>query len=108
MRGDGTGSISIFGNKFQDESFDILHSEGGLLSMANSGPDTNGSQFFITTVPTAWLNGKHVVFGKVIDGLEVVQAIERLPTNAQKRPLEDVMITRSEVMPVQATLTLNQ
>lgn len=103
MKGDGTGSFSIYGDKFavrldftresrafyrfaQDENFIEKHSGPGLLSMANSGPNTNGCQFFVTTAKCDFLDGKHVVFGRVIDGMLTLRKIENVPTGANNRP----------------------
>ncbi|CRG92217.1 peptidyl-prolyl isomerase H (cyclophilin H) [Talaromyces islandicus] len=94
INGDGTGSATIYGTpKFADENFSLRHDRAGLLSMANSGPNTNGCQFFITTVPTPFLNNKHVVFGQVIDGMDVVRMVENTRTTRDK-PNQDVTITQ--------------
>ncbi|CAK0782758.1 hypothetical protein CVIRNUC_005953 [Coccomyxa viridis] len=92
--GNGMGGESIHGVKFPDENFDLKHTEPGILSMANSGPDTNGSQFFITTVVTSWLDGRHVVFGKVIDGMDIVKKVEAIGSGDGK-PSKTVHIADS-------------
>lgn len=100
VSGDGTGSISKFGSTFADELPSHKHSVPGLLSMANRGPNTNGSQFFITTVVTDWLDGKHVVFGKVLDekSMNIVKKLESVAVDANSRPRKPVKITKSSVV----------
>ena len=90
--GNGTGGESIYGEKFADENFTLKHTEPGLLSMANAGPGTNGSQFFITTVPTPHLNGKHVVFGKIVEGLDVMKKMEAVGTKPAGKTSKKVVI----------------
>ncbi|KZV89273.1 cyclophilin 1 [Exidia glandulosa HHB12029] len=95
-RHNGTGGKSIYGEKFPDENFSIAHTKPGLLSMANAGKNTNGSQFFITFAPTAWLDQKHVVFGEVVSGMDVVKRLETLGSDSGS-PKARIIISSSGV-----------
>ncbi|XP_072333851.1 peptidyl-prolyl cis-trans isomerase H isoform X2 [Scyliorhinus torazame] len=94
VNGDGTGVCSIYRGPFSDENFKLKHNSPGLLSMANSGPNTNGCQFFITCSKCDWLDGKHVVFGKIIDGLLVMRKIENVPAGPSNKPKLPVVIAQ--------------
>jgi cyclophilin family peptidyl-prolyl cis-trans isomerase len=96
--GDGTGGYSIYGDHFEDENLTMEHNQPGLLSMANAGPDTNGSQFFILTKEAPWLNGKHVVFGIVMKGMDVIQRLENMDTDEEDRPRMRCRILKSGLM----------
>eukprot|EP00252_Welwitschia_mirabilis_P015709 TRINITY_DN3477_c0_g1_i2.p1 TRINITY_DN3477_c0_g1~~TRINITY_DN3477_c0_g1_i2.p1 ORF type:complete len:131 (+),score=29.17 TRINITY_DN3477_c0_g1_i2:134-526(+) len=96
--GTGRGGESIYGSKFEDEiTRDLKHTGAGILSMANAGPNTNGSQFFITLAPTPWLDGKHTIFGRVCRGMEVVKRLGNVQTDKNDRPVHDVKILRTTV-----------
>ncbi|XP_061744607.1 peptidyl-prolyl cis-trans isomerase C isoform X2 [Nerophis ophidion] len=98
--GDGTGGHSIYGSTFADENFQLKHISAGWVSMANAGPDTNGSQFFILATRAPWLDGKHVVFGKVLDGMSVVHTMELQDTNERNLPHTDCVVVSSGRMDV--------
>ena len=96
--GTGRGGSSIYGDKFADEiSAELKHTGAGVLSMANSGPDTNGSQFFITLAPTPWLDGKHTIFGRVKSGMGTVKRMGLVRTDGEDRPVEELRILRARV-----------
>ena len=96
--GTGRGGESIWGRSFEDEVSPVAKFDGpGILAMANSGPNTNGSQFFITTAKTPWLNMRHTIFGEVVSGLEVVQSIENTPVNAEDKPVTEQKIIRAYI-----------
>jgi len=97
VSGNGFGSASKFGEQFEDENFNLRHEGPGYLSMANSGPNSNGSQFFLTLIKTGWLDGKHVVFGKVVNGMDVVNEIGQTRTDRGDKPREAVKIIESKV-----------
>ena len=94
-RGDGRGGESIYGSKFADENFSIKHGGPGTLSMANAGPNTNGSQFFITLAPVPWLDGKHTVFGRISSGMQVIRRMGVARTDANDRPVDPIKILRA-------------
>jgi len=94
--GTGRGGESIWGKPFEDEvTPDVTFNKPGLLAMANAGPGTNGSQFFITTVPCPWLNGNHTIFGEVVEGMDIVTALENVQTGAMDRPVEEQKIIKA-------------
>ncbi|CAC5393672.1 peptidyl-prolyl cis-trans isomerase-like 1 [Mytilus californianus] len=98
--GTGRGGASIYGKEFGDEiTNELKHTGAGILSMANSGPNTNGSQFFITIAPTQWLDGKHTIFGRVSSGMQVVQRIGLVETRENDMPAEDIKIVKASVIP---------
>jgi peptidyl-prolyl cis-trans isomerase-like 1 len=97
--GTGRGGSSIYGEKFEDEiSPELKHTGAGILSMANSGPNTNGSQFFITLAPTPWLDGKHTIFGRVTRGLGVLKRMGLVKTGVEDRPVEEVRVLKAYVL----------
>jgi peptidyl-prolyl cis-trans isomerase B (cyclophilin B) len=107
LKGDGAGSLSIFGKHFEDENLTINLTAPGFLGMANHGPDSNGCQFFITTVPAPWLNGKHTIFGKAVNGQEWAHVIERVKTTTDDEPAEAVVITACGELKIDRPYTIN-
>ncbi len=97
-QGNGTGGECIWGGKFEDEiNRDLKHTGAGILAMANSGPNTNGSQFYITLAPTPWLDGKHTIFGRISKHMNVIQKIGAVPVDGNNRPISNVVIYRTDI-----------
>jgi len=107
-KGDGTGGRSIYGEKFEDENFKLKHYGAGWLSMANAGKDTNGSQFFITVKKTPWLDGRHVVFGKIVKGMSTIKKVEAQSTDGRDRPSSDVKIADCGVIDVDVPYSVSK
>ncbi|XP_058056273.1 uncharacterized protein LOC131207667 [Anopheles bellator] len=107
VSGDGHGAISIYGKYFDDENLNINHSCSGLIAMANRGPNTNGCQFYITTMPAPWLDGKHTVFGKVLDGQGIVHKVEQVKTDTDDYPVKQVIIEDCGDHPMNAEFTVS-
>ncbi|EDO34614.1 predicted protein [Nematostella vectensis] len=99
---DGTGGYSIYGKYFDDENFNLKHYGPGWLCMANAGKNTNGSQFYITTIKTSWLDGSHTCFGKVLEGMDVVRRIENTRVDTHDKPLDEVKITGIGSIPIES------
>ncbi|XP_031629018.1 peptidyl-prolyl cis-trans isomerase, rhodopsin-specific isozyme-like [Contarinia nasturtii] len=100
LSGDGRGSVSIYGKYFEDENLTVDHSGPGLIGMANAAKDKNGCQFYITTMESRWLNGKHTIFGKVVNGAAYVHVIEKSATDESRRPIKDIVITKCSDQPM--------
>lgn len=105
---DGTGGYSIYGETFPDETFELKHDRPGRVSMANRGPNTGGSQFFITTGLASWLDGRHVVFGQLLEGQEFLEQIQSVATNAKDKPLEDIVIVETHHSKPETSVTITR
>lgn len=107
VSGDGNGAISIYGPFFEDENTSINHTGPGFLGMANRGPDTNGCQFYVTAMATPWLDGKHTIFGKVVEEQGIIHAIEKVKTDSDDSPLKPVVITECGDEPLKKPFTVS-